>query len=166
MPDEEQVEGRARVMECIISKFKQGPLYTLPGFPLVIYPKLDENWHNCAESIDELAPISEQFVSQVQNIFKLVVEAGLIHLDGRLANFMFYKCGDGTVKVKLIDWDSCARVGYPIPSALKEAFERDNRYPSGVIYASSDIHDFFLNKIKDDLHFNKFNSLVTEQWKI
>ena len=42
MPDEEQVEGRARVMECIIFKFKQGPFYTLSGFPLVIYPKLDE----------------------------------------------------------------------------------------------------------------------------
>eukprot|EP01037_Dinobryon_pediforme_P027326 gene27326-30182_t len=119
MPDEEQVEGRARVMECIIFKFKQGPFYTLSGFPLVIYPKLDE------------------IGTIVQNIFNLVVQAGLIHLDGSLANFMFYKCGDGTVKVKLIDWDSCARNGYPIPSALKKAFERDNRYPSGVIYATS-----------------------------
>ena len=91
MPDEDQVEGRARVMDCLIYQFKQGYFYESPGFPLVIYPKLDENWHNCEESIVELRSISEQFISQVRNIFDLVFAAGLIHLDGRLANFMFNK---------------------------------------------------------------------------
>ena len=55
------------------------------------------------------------------------------------------------VKVKLLDWDSCTRVGYRISPAVREAFEGDARYPSGETHASEAVHIFFLNKIRDDL---------------
>ena len=151
MPDEEQIDGRAQVMNCLIAKFKQGnTLYQSPGYPLIIYRKLDSKWRNCAECVVELAAIFDQFVEQVRIIFESVFMAGLVHLDGRLANFMFCDNGD-MVKVKLLDWDSCTRVGYRISPAVREAFEGDARYPSGETHASEAVHIFFLNKIVDDL---------------
>ena len=139
-------------MKCGLAKFKQGStLYQSPGYPLIIYPKLDATWLNCAECIDELVAIFDQFVEQVRIIFESVFMAGLVHLDGRLANFMFCDTGDTLVKVKLLDWDSCTRVGYGISPATREAFEEDRRYPKGVTRASKAVHDFFLQKIVDDL---------------
>jgi len=165
MPDEEQMDGRAQVMNCLIAKFKQGSvLYTLPGFPLIIYPKLDATWRNCAECIDELATnFLDQFIELVIDIFKSVFAAGFVHLDGRLANFMFCKNGDKMVKVKLLDWDSCIRVGYRLSLDIREAFERDERYPSGETYATEAIHNFFLNKIIEDLNSANLSSLASKK---
>ena len=40
------------------------------------------------ECIKELVPIREVFVTKVKEVFEAVLAAGLVHLDGRLANFM------------------------------------------------------------------------------
>eukprot|EP00597_Dinobryon_sp_UTEXLB2267_P018624 CAMPEP_0201098808 /NCGR_PEP_ID=MMETSP0812-20130820/7834_1 /ASSEMBLY_ACC=CAM_ASM_000668 /TAXON_ID=98059 /ORGANISM="Dinobryon sp., Strain UTEXLB2267" /LENGTH=358 /DNA_ID=CAMNT_0047354427 /DNA_START=40 /DNA_END=1116 /DNA_ORIENTATION=+ len=170
MPDEEQVEGRAQVMNCLIAKFKQGnDHYLLPGFPLIIYPKLDAKWRNCAECIDELASnFLDQFIELVKIIFETVFGAGIVHLDGRLANFMFCKNGDTKMlQVKLLDWDSCMRVGYRLTLAIREAFEGDERYPSGETYATEAIHNFFLKKIVDDLTTGNLSSVASKEfWHI
>jgi len=54
MPDEEQMTGRAKVMDCLMAKVKQGPFYSTPGFPLIIYPKLDDQWHHFEKFINEV----------------------------------------------------------------------------------------------------------------
>ena len=134
------------------------------SIPRFLSCHLDENWHNCEN--DELASISDQFVAQVQvrNIFDFVFTAGLIHLDGRLSNFMFYKSSDGMVIVIGIDWDRCARVGYCVPYVIKEAFDDDERYPRGVTHATKVYHDFFLNMVIDDLTIaSSCSSLTTKK---
>ena len=73
-------------------------------------------------------------IDELVDILDAGKKAGLVHLDGRLANFVI--C-DAMVKVKLIDWDNCT-----IPAVIV-ACAGDDRYPSGAAHASEAVHNFF-----------------------
>ena len=142
MPDEEQPQARDSVIDSLAAKFKgDDELYLHPGFPIIIYKWLGPEWRNCADCINELVPIRDVFVAKVEEVFEMVLAAGLVHLDGRLANFMCMLTDSSgkaqpELSLKLIDWDSCARVGYDLPASVVEALRGDYRYPPGETVAT------------------------------
>ena len=162
MPDEEQVQSRKAVIKNLDVKFRSGnELYLVPGFPIVIYRRLDKNWRNCADCLEELSSIADTFLTEIREVFSAVANAGLIHLDGRLANFMFLNSFTSEddpkpeLRLKLIDWDSCARVGYNLSETIKASFQGDHRYPSGESVATISIHEYFIRKIENQLFDKK-----------
>eukprot|EP01036_Dinobryon_divergens_P032675 gene32675-42317_t len=93
----------------------------------------------------------EEFLRIVGDIFAAVEGAGLIHLDARLYNFMYALEGN-SLSVKLIDWDSCLRIGRHLPQRLIQSFRGDYRYPQqGNSIATPLFHQYFYRRIVDDL---------------
>ena len=113
------------------------------------------------------------FLSEIKRIFTDTEEAGLIHLDARLQNFICKLNNDGQsyntssssrssssssssipkdtpFTVKLIDWDSCYPIGYTIRPTLVDALTYDpsNRYPKNETTATTAYHNFFYEFIK------------------
>jgi len=127
------------------------------GWPVLVYPRWDGDWQ-CCDKPDvklRLKGKKEQFLLEIKRIFKDTEEAGLIHLDGRLQNFI---CkfnnndksdnssnsssgsssssssssssgssisNDTDFTVKLIDWDLCYPIDYIIKPTLVAVFTND-----------------------------------------
>lgn len=149
-------DAKRAVLGALDAKFKEEhKLLDQSGLPIVIYRRLGPEWLNCEEHLEKLVDVAADFVKEVESVFQHVLDAGLIHLDGRLGNFMCTlpsaAAAGWKVKVKLIDWDSCARVGHKLPDVLVRAMEGDPRYPDDNSTATAVFHDHFVKQIEDSL---------------
>jgi hypothetical protein len=125
------------------------------GWPIFIYPRLDNTWVE-GSLCTGLHRYQEYVVQRLTTMLDAVEAAGVIHLDLRLSNVMVRMpvdtCVTGAVpELRLVDWDCSLRVGVPVPETLLLAFERDNRYPSGLTIATAAYHHFFINVIRETL---------------
>jgi hypothetical protein len=153
MPGFSQTNFRELVLDNFDKKFLTESVVDMvqtPGFPIMIYPRLSSEWLNCGQNCEDLVDNIDIFLPKVQEIFQSVESAGLIHLDGRLFNFMFRITAYG-MEVKLIDWDSCSRIGDSLPGALINAFNSDPRFPDNVAVADKSIHDHFYLCIQKEI---------------
>lgn len=161
------------IRKFVKQKFPRNEQIEEPGWPVLVYPRWDGDWQCCDEPdvMLRLKDRKELFLSEIKRIFKDTEEAGLIHLDGRLRNFIckFNNNGksdnssnssssssisnDTDFTVKLIDWDQCYPIGYTIRPTLVAAFTNDssNRYPKDETVATSAYHNFFYECIKETL---------------
>jgi hypothetical protein len=167
------------IRKFLKEKFPRNDQIEEAGWPVLVYPRWDGDWQCCDEPdvMLRLKDRKELFLSEILRIFKDTEEAGLIHLDGRLQNFIckFNNNGksdnsinsssssssssssnisnDTDFTVKLIDWDQCYPIGYIIKPTLVAAFTNDssNRYPKGETVATSTYHNFFYEFIKETL---------------
>jgi hypothetical protein len=165
------------IRKFLKEKFRRNEQIEEAGWPVLVYPRWDGDWQCCSESdvMLRLKDRKELFLSEIKRIFKDTEEAGLIHLDGLLQNFICKFTNDesgnrsrsssssssssGSISnntkftVKLIDWDTCYPIGYTIRPTLVAAFTNDssNRYPKNETVATSVYHNFFYEFIKETL---------------
>jgi len=152
MPDDSQFEMKGLLLSLLERKFLNSDIVKIPGCPLIMYPRLGPEWRNCGEHKQHLVPIKEAFLIIVANIFTAVEAAGVVHLDARLFNFMF-KLENGGLSVKLIDWDSCLRMGRHVAPTLLSRFRGDYRYPQeNNAVATPSYHQYFFQRIVDELN--------------
>ena len=152
MPDDSQFAMKRLLLSLLERKFLNSSIVTIPGCPLIIYPRLGPEWRNCGEHKQHLVPIKEAFLVIVSNIFTAVEGAGVVHLDARLFNFMF-KHENGDLSVKLIDWDSSLRMGRHISPTLLSNLRGDFRYPQeDNTVATPSYHRYFFQRIVEELN--------------
>jgi hypothetical protein len=155
MPGDTQFEMKTLLLSLLDDKFTTShviEMVTTPGYPLMIYLRLGKEWKNCGNDKQSLTSIREEFLRIVADIFAAVEGAGLIHLDARLYNFMYALEGNSLLSVKLIDWDSCLRIGRYLPKLLLLSFAGDDRYPQqNNLIATPLFHQYFYQRIVDDL---------------
>jgi hypothetical protein len=114
-----------------------------PLTPVLVYQQLEGEWTN-----NHPGRWSAAYCKAVHTAVAAVTAAGVAMLDLRPANVMWRSCADGTVEVRLIDFEFVLPEGYLIPDALIKAQKEDERYDvSQYDYDKRDNHYYASTKI-------------------
>jgi hypothetical protein len=167
-PDPTEQNDLAKAMDKAFSAFSElkqesfrgsaiNKFYREPGYPIVVYKKLDEGWTRGDKIVGENKRRVKLFLSKLKKVCRLVAAAGIIHTDLRLVN-IFYQVRRGRnvkeiVAIKIIDWDDSVRVNEFLPRELLTARLRDIRFPHVNRFRCGieEYYDFFIGVIEKDL---------------
>jgi hypothetical protein len=110
----------------------------------MIFPLLS-GWLNSKPSKE----YHESFGEKLKQVFKILDDAKVVHMDTRATNIMWKQDSDGTVAIKLIDFEDALVFGQTISRCLisKIIEGNDFRYPI--------VHDISENQVVGPMH-NQF----------
>lgn len=131
--------------------------HCIVGYPIVVYPRLDPaDWRRGDLLLNEPSnEVVAMFIDKVKETCRLLVSAGIIHMDMRLYN-IFYRVEtdvDGSpsdVRIRVIDWDDSVRLNQYVPEEYLQITRLTTRFP-GHYLATPEYHEFFIRSITDEL---------------
>jgi hypothetical protein len=119
--------------------------------PVLVYQRLGEEWTD-----NHPGERRDAYCQAVTTAVAAVTAAGVAMLDLRPPNVMWRSHNDGTVELRLIDFEFVLPEGYLVPAALIKAQAADDRYDVSCyterddqFYASTRINQHWLEYIRD-----------------